>query len=81
MNFEVRRLMSTELVIQGLLLRNNAVHNAHIGAHWATSLLFSLIQELVDYYDPSEDHFNGKGLFRCYRCTDNSWLQSTMRLK
>jgi tRNA nucleotidyltransferase (CCA-adding enzyme) len=48
---------------QGLLLRSNPVHNAHIGAHWTTSLLFSLVQELVDYYDPSEDHFNGMGSF------------------
>ncbi|KAI0286664.1 hypothetical protein BGY98DRAFT_1086711 [Russula aff. rugulosa BPL654] len=31
---------------------------ANIGAHWTTSLLFSLIQELVDYYDPSKDHLN-----------------------
>lgn len=35
------------------------MHNAPIGAHWTNSLLFSLIQELVDYYDPSKDHFNG----------------------
>jgi len=48
----------SERVAMGLLLRQNSVHNAHIGAHWTTSLLFSLIQELVDYYDPSKDHFN-----------------------
>jgi tRNA nucleotidyltransferase (CCA-adding enzyme) len=48
----------SERVAIGLLLRQNSVHNAHVGAHWTTSLLFSLIQELVDYYDPSKDHFN-----------------------
>ncbi len=58
--------------VQGLLLRQNSVHNAHIGAHWTTSLLFSLIQELVDYYDPSKDHFNGVvySILTCHRCTD-----------
>jgi len=48
----------SERVEIGLLLRQNIVHNAHIGAHWTTSLLFSLIQELIDHYDPSKDHFN-----------------------
>lgn len=48
------------------------MHNAHIGAHWTTSLLFSLIQELVDYYDPSKDHFNGVvySILTYHRCTD-----------
>ncbi|KAI9509847.1 hypothetical protein F5148DRAFT_1282502 [Russula earlei] len=32
--------------LKGLLLRHNSVHDAHIDAHWTTSLLFSLIQEL-----------------------------------
>lgn len=45
-------------VYQGLLLRQSSVHNPLISAHWTTSLLFSLIQELVDCYDPSEDTFN-----------------------
>jgi len=49
------------------------VHNAHIGAHWTTSLLFSLIQELVDHYDPSKDHFNGVvySVLAFHRYTDN----------
>ncbi|KAH9043849.1 hypothetical protein EDB85DRAFT_2071073 [Lactarius pseudohatsudake] len=37
-----------------------SVHNALVGAHWTTSLLFSLIQDLVDCYDPSEDNFNSE---------------------
>ena len=58
--------MSAEEMIQGLLLRHNSVHNAHIDAHWTTSLLFSLIQELVGCYDTSKDNFNGMGR-RAYR--------------
>jgi tRNA nucleotidyltransferase (CCA-adding enzyme) len=50
--------MSTKAMVQGLLLRHTSVHNAHIDAHWTTSLLFSLIQELVDCYDTSKDRFN-----------------------
>jgi hypothetical protein len=53
--------MTTKAMVQGLLLRHNSVHNAHIDAHWTTSLLFSLIQELVDCYDSSEDNFDGLG--------------------
>ena len=62
-------------MIQGLLLRHNSVHNVHINAHWTTSLLFSLIQELVGCYDTSEDDFNGMGR-RAYRnrYTDKAWL-------
>ncbi|KAI9460145.1 hypothetical protein BJY52DRAFT_1186030 [Lactarius psammicola] len=48
----------SERVAIGLLLRQNSVHNALVGAQWTTSLLFSLIQELVDCYDPAEDNFN-----------------------
>jgi len=48
----------SERIAIGLLLRQSSVHNALVGAHWTTSLLFSLIQELVDCYDPSEDNFN-----------------------
>lgn len=50
----------SERVAIGLLLRHNSVHNAQVGAHWTTSLLFSLIQELVDCYDPSEDNLNAE---------------------
>jgi hypothetical protein len=51
--------MIPEVLVQGLLLRNSHVHKALIGAHWTTSLLFALIQELVDCYDASKDDFNG----------------------
>lgn len=58
-DLDLRCLLSAKMTVQGLLLRHNAVHNAHVGAHWTTSLLFSLIQELVDCYDSSKDNFNG----------------------
>ncbi|EIN13478.1 poly A polymerase C-terminal region-like protein [Punctularia strigosozonata HHB-11173 SS5] len=39
----------------GLLLREKTVHNPHTGSHWATSLLFSLVQDLVELYNPIQD--------------------------
>ncbi|KAI0307470.1 hypothetical protein B0F90DRAFT_1620979 [Multifurca ochricompacta] len=48
----------SERVAIGLLLRSTSVHNGLIGAHWTTSLFFSLIQELVNCYDASEDNFH-----------------------
>jgi hypothetical protein len=51
--------MLAKLLVQGLLLGNKLVHNALIGAHWTTSLLFALIQELVDCYDAAKDDFDG----------------------
>ncbi|CAE6450918.1 unnamed protein product [Rhizoctonia solani] len=35
----------------GLLLRDGDVHNPRTGTHWSTSLLFSMIQDLVDLID------------------------------
>jgi tRNA nucleotidyltransferase (CCA-adding enzyme) len=43
----------------GLLLRDKLVHNALTGSHWTTSLLFSMLTELVPYYDVPTDRFNG----------------------
>ncbi|KAH7929375.1 hypothetical protein BV22DRAFT_1002853 [Leucogyrophana mollusca] len=37
----------SERVAIGLLLREKVVHNPNSGSHWATSLLFSLVCELV----------------------------------
>lgn len=47
----------------GLLLRDKLVHNALTGSHWTTSLLFSMLTELVAYYDVPADQFNGAFLF------------------
>ncbi|KAJ3789687.1 hypothetical protein GGU10DRAFT_283680, partial [Lentinula aff. detonsa] len=38
---------SSERVAIGLMLREKAVHNVHTGSHWTSSLLFSLVQELI----------------------------------
>jgi tRNA nucleotidyltransferase (CCA-adding enzyme) len=43
----------------GLLLREKCVHNPNTGSHWTTSLLFSLVQELVPMYDAVEDKLDG----------------------
>lgn len=43
----------------GLLLREKCVHNPNTGSHWTTSLLFSLLQELVPLYDVEKDDLNG----------------------
>ncbi|KAF8887799.1 hypothetical protein BD779DRAFT_1672615 [Infundibulicybe gibba] len=45
---------ASERVAIGLLLREKIVHNPHSGSHWTTSLLFSLIQELVPVCDVPE---------------------------
>jgi hypothetical protein len=39
----------------GLLLRDKNVHNPSTASHWTTSLLFSLIQELVPLYNAADD--------------------------
>ncbi|KAL0950683.1 hypothetical protein HGRIS_007462 [Hohenbuehelia grisea] len=45
----------SERVAIGLLLREKVVHNANTGSHWTSSLLFSLVQELVPLYDADAD--------------------------
>jgi hypothetical protein len=63
-------------LVQGLLLRNNVVHNALIGAHWTTSLLFALIQRLVGCYDDAKDNFDGMELFMLItlRSPEKAWV-------
>lgn len=43
----------------GLLLRDKSVHNSNTGSHWTTSLLFSLLQEIVPLYDVVKDELDG----------------------
>lgn len=50
---------TADLGCSGLLLREKCVHNPHTGSHWASSVLFSLVSELVPLWDPVEDKFNG----------------------
>ncbi|KDQ54903.1 hypothetical protein JAAARDRAFT_38018 [Jaapia argillacea MUCL 33604] len=42
----------------GLLLRDKYLHNPHTGSHWTTSLLFSLVQDLVSLWDHKSDEFD-----------------------
>ncbi|KAG1757935.1 hypothetical protein EDB19DRAFT_1659877 [Suillus lakei] len=42
-----RLTMPSERVAIGLLLRQESVHNVNTGSHWASSLVFSLVCELV----------------------------------
>jgi tRNA nucleotidyltransferase (CCA-adding enzyme) len=42
----------------GLLLRNKFVHSPLIGTHWSTSVLFSLVTELVPCYDIKDEKFH-----------------------
>ncbi|KAF8531004.1 hypothetical protein JB92DRAFT_2854526 [Gautieria morchelliformis] len=41
-----------------LLLRDKRVHNKNTGSHWTSSVLFSLVQELVTLWDPVKDTFD-----------------------
>lgn len=46
-------------IMQGLLLRDKCVHNPNTGSYWASSILFSLLQELVPLYDVVENQLKG----------------------
>ncbi|KAF7986165.1 hypothetical protein HWV62_38552 [Athelia sp. TMB] len=48
----------SERVALGLLLREKVVHNPNTGSHWTTSILFSLVQELMAFYDAEKDQMN-----------------------
>lgn len=52
-------LLMSFAVCVGLMLREKCVHNPNAGSHWTTSLLFSLLQELVLIYDVAEDKLDG----------------------
>lgn len=51
-----------ERVPLGLLLRNKAIHNPLTGTNWTTTLLFSMIVDLVPHYNVEVDSFDGKSL-------------------
>lgn len=42
---------SSQRALIGLLLRDKLVHNPSMGTHWSGTLLFSLVQDLVDLVD------------------------------
>ncbi|KAI0028275.1 hypothetical protein K488DRAFT_58997 [Vararia minispora EC-137] len=54
-----------ERVVIGLLLRDPAVHNPLVESHWTSSLLFSLVQELVQFYDGEKDSFDVQAAAAC----------------
>lgn len=35
------------------------IHNPNTGSHWASSVLFSAVQDLVPYYKVEEGKFDG----------------------
>jgi tRNA nucleotidyltransferase (CCA-adding enzyme) len=51
--------LSCSWIYTGLLLREKCVHNLNTGTEWTTSLLFSLLQELVPLYDATRDELDG----------------------
>lgn len=44
----------------GLLLRHKFIHNSLTGIHWSTSILFSLMTDLVPCYDLQGDKFSSE---------------------
>lgn len=40
----------------GLLLRDNSVHNPNVGSTWPVSLLFSLVQELLQFWTTADEY-------------------------
>lgn len=42
------------------MLREKAVHNVNTGSHWTSSLLFSLLRELIPCCETIEEGLEGK---------------------
>ncbi len=40
-------------------MREKSVHNPNTGSFWASSFLFSLVQELVPFWDPIKGGLDG----------------------
>lgn len=45
------------------------MHNPNTGSHWTTSILFSLIQELIPLYDVATDKLDGTITTKSIRAT------------
>ncbi|OCH92693.1 hypothetical protein OBBRIDRAFT_726351 [Obba rivulosa] len=78
----------SERVRIGLLLREKAVHNPNTGSMWTTSLLFSLVQNLVPLYDLTNgklDEHGANQLIQSYNAfasrVDELALQSMVEAK
>ena len=53
---------SGERVALGLVLRNERVHKPQGGSHWSSSLLFSLVQDLVAVWDSATNELDCRPL-------------------
>ncbi|TFK40882.1 hypothetical protein BDQ12DRAFT_600250 [Crucibulum laeve] len=47
--------LNSDRVVIGKLLRDKTIHHHHTGSHWTSSILFSLVQELVPLYTTSNE--------------------------
>lgn len=47
-------------MILGKLLRHETIHNPNTGSHWTSTVLFSLVQDLIPFYRIDENKFNGR---------------------
>ncbi|VDC01935.1 unnamed protein product [Peniophora sp. CBMAI 1063] len=62
----------SDRVAIGLLLRDPIVHNPSVrDSHWTSSLLFSLVQELVSFYDIEHDVFDVEKASACIGVYNN----------
>ncbi|KAG5220327.1 CCA tRNA nucleotidyltransferase [Salix suchowensis] len=57
-----RFALPSDRVAIGLRLRDKIVHNSNTGSHWTSSLLFSLVQDLLPHYDLENDILDGQVL-------------------
>ncbi|KAF8746220.1 hypothetical protein AX14_000021 [Amanita brunnescens Koide BX004] len=49
---------SSRRVALGTLLRHKTIHNPNTGSHWTSTVLFSLVQDLIPCYMMEEDKFD-----------------------
>ncbi|KAG9102021.1 CCA tRNA nucleotidyltransferase, mitochondrial [Ceratobasidium sp. UAMH 11750] len=86
--FHARELVSKSLLHKfegpserssiGLMLRDKRVHNPQSGIHWSTSLLFSLVQDLVDSVEENAlDAKRAEEIIQMY----NTFVDRTVELK
>ncbi|KAK2461707.1 hypothetical protein APHAL10511_006170 [Amanita phalloides] len=45
-------------VALGTLLRHRAIHNPNTGSHWISTILFSLVQDLIPFYSIDDGKFD-----------------------
>src|ERR1700733_15898738 len=43
----------------GLALKDKSVHNSNTGSHWSSSLLFSLVQDLMSAWNEASEQIEG----------------------